>query len=97
VKEPDRRRPSGGGGRHPDHACGGFGLVASCPVVTRALRSRSAVSAFASCQLTLARKILGLFEGTIGEISALLTCAALVAVERGTEQITSCVLDDRSV
>ena len=45
-------------------------------------------------ELTLARKILGLSEGTIGEISALLTSAALAAIERGTEQITSNVLDD---
>src|ERR1022692_1499809 len=44
-------------------------------------------------QLTLARKILNLSEGTIGEISALLTGAALAAIERGTEQITSNVLD----
>jgi hypothetical protein len=45
-------------------------------------------------ELTLARKILGLSEGTIGEISALLTCAARAAIERGTEQITNNVLDD---
>jgi Bacterial TniB protein len=45
-------------------------------------------------ELPLARKILGLCEGTIGEIAALLTGAALVAIERGTEQITSSVLDD---
>jgi hypothetical protein len=42
----------------------------------------------------LAQKILNLSEGTIGEISALLTCAALAAIERGTEQITSNVLAD---
>jgi hypothetical protein len=45
-------------------------------------------------ELTLARKILDLSEGTIGEISALLTGAALAVIERGTEQITSKVLDD---
>lgn len=28
------------------------------------------------------------------KISALLTCAALAAIERGTEQVTSTVLDD---
>jgi hypothetical protein len=44
--------------------------------------------------LTLARKILSLSEGTIGEISTLLTCAALAAIERGTEQMTSNVIDD---
>jgi hypothetical protein len=44
--------------------------------------------------LKLARKILALSEGTIGEISALLICAALAAIEGGTEQITSSVLDD---
>ncbi len=42
---------------------------------------------------TLAQKILTLSEGTIGEISALLTRAALDAIERGTEQITSASLD----
>ncbi len=45
-------------------------------------------------ELTLARKILGLSEGTIGEISALLTSAALSVIDRGTEQILSTVLDD---
>jgi hypothetical protein len=44
-------------------------------------------------EVKLARKILDLSEGTIGEISALLTCAALAAIERGTERITSSVLD----
>jgi hypothetical protein len=42
---------------------------------------------------TLAQKILNLSEGTIGEISALLTRAALDAIECGTEQITSASLD----
>jgi hypothetical protein len=42
----------------------------------------------------LAQKILVLSEGTIGEISALLTCATLAAIESGTEQITSNVLDN---
>jgi len=42
---------------------------------------------------TLAQKILTLSEGTIGEISALLTRAALEAIDRGTEQITSVSLD----
>jgi hypothetical protein len=44
-------------------------------------------------QVTLARKILALSEGTIGEISALLTRAALDAIDRGTEQITTASLD----
>jgi hypothetical protein len=48
-------------------------------------------SSLAGVKLT--RKILGLSEGTIGEISALLTCAALAAIERGTEQITTDLLD----
>jgi hypothetical protein len=43
--------------------------------------------------VTLARKILSLSEGTIGEISALLSCAALEAIEHCTEQITSTLLD----
>jgi hypothetical protein len=43
-------------------------------------------------QLPLARKILNLSEGTIGEISALLSCVALDAIERGIEQ-TSSLLD----
>lgn len=42
---------------------------------------------------TLAQKILNLSEGTIGEISALLTTATLDAINRGTEQITSASLD----
>jgi hypothetical protein len=42
---------------------------------------------------TLAQKILSLSEQTIGEISALLTSAALDAIERGSEQITSTSLD----
>jgi hypothetical protein len=44
-------------------------------------------------QRTLAQKILTLSEGTIGEISALLTRAALDAIGRGTEEITSASLD----
>jgi hypothetical protein len=43
-------------------------------------------------ELTLASKILSLSEGNIGEVSALLSCAALDAIERGTEQITSSLL-----
>ncbi len=43
--------------------------------------------------VALARKILSLSEGTIGEISALLNSAALDAIDRGTEQITSASLD----
>ena len=42
---------------------------------------------------TLAQKILNLSAETIGEISALLTQAALDAIERGTEQITNGSLD----
>jgi hypothetical protein len=45
-------------------------------------------------EVTLARKILSLSEGTIGEISALFSYAALDAIERGTEQITSNSLDE---
>ena len=41
----------------------------------------------------LAQKILILSEGTIGKISALLTRAALNAIEHGTEQITSASLE----
>jgi hypothetical protein len=44
-------------------------------------------------EVPLARKILSLSDGTIGEISALLSCAALDAIERSTEQITSDSLD----
>lgn len=44
-------------------------------------------------QPTLAQKILSLSEGTIGEISALLTRAASDAIGRGSEQITSASLD----
>ena len=49
--------------------------------------------ASALTESALAQKILSLSEGTIGEISALLTRAALDAIERGTEQITSTLLD----
>jgi len=41
----------------------------------------------------LALRILSLSEGTIGEISALLCRAPLDAIERGTEQITSALLE----
>jgi hypothetical protein len=58
-------------------------------------RSRFPLSALLRlAEVKLARKILGLSDGTIGEISALLTCAALAAIERGMEQITSNTLDD---
>jgi Bacterial TniB protein len=42
---------------------------------------------------TLALKILGLSEGTIGEIATLLQRAALHAIERRVEQITGTILD----
>jgi hypothetical protein len=42
---------------------------------------------------TLAQKILTLSEGPIGEISALLTIAALDTIDRGTEQIINAPLD----
>jgi hypothetical protein len=41
----------------------------------------------------VAQKILSRSEGTIGEISALLTLAALHAIEHGTESITTASLD----
>jgi len=62
-------------------------LLASFEVAFALARSSKLV------ERTLARKILDLSEGTIGEISALLTRAALDAVERGTEQITNASLD----
>lgn len=41
----------------------------------------------------LAFKLLGMSEGTIGELSALLTRAAVSAIEKGTETITPKLLD----
>jgi len=42
---------------------------------------------------SFAEQILNFSEGTIGDISALLTRAALDAIGRGTEQITKASLD----
>ncbi len=44
-------------------------------------------------ETTLAQKILSLTAGTIGEMSASLTRAALSAIDCGSEQITSVSLD----
>ena len=46
---------------------------------------------------TLAQKILSLSEGTIGEISALLSRVALDAIECGSEQITNAFLDGADI
>ena len=62
-------------------------LLASFEVAFRLARPSALVDR------TLAQKILNLSEGTIGEISALLTRAALDAIECGAEQITSASLD----
>lgn len=43
-------------------------------------------------EATLANRILGMSEGIIGEISAILTEAAVLAIETGTEQITVKIL-----
>jgi hypothetical protein len=56
--------------------------------VARPLEHRSGL-----VEPALGLKILSLSEVTIGEISALLCRAALDAIERGTEQITSASLD----
>ncbi len=62
-------------------------LLASFEVALPLLRPSALTEA------TSAQKILGLTEGTIGEISALLTRAALNAIEFGSEQITNATLD----
>jgi hypothetical protein len=39
-------------------------------------------------------KILGMSEGTIGEVSTILTKAAVLAIRRGTERIDAKLLDE---